>query len=110
LSYVCIVYILGLLSIAKMLDRELVPMYNLEIKAFDLGHPRHTSETNLTVTVVDVNDNAPVFDKNVYTASIMEGNVRNTLVTQVKASDKDEGNILLIKYKPGEVTVIKDHN
>ena len=85
---------IGLLSIAKMLDRETVPEYNLKIQAADLGHPRHTSLTNLTVTVVDVNDNAPVFEKNLYTASIMEGNDTGVFITQVKATDKDEGNII----------------
>ena len=77
-----------------MLDRETLPTYSLKIKAFDLGHPRHTSQTNLTITVVDVNDNAPVFEKSLYTANVMEGNSINEFIMQVKATDKDEGNFI----------------
>jgi hypothetical protein len=84
----------GLLSIAKMLDRETTPVYQLHIKAFDLGYPRHTSQTNLTVTLVDVNDNAPVFQQATYRVDILEGNQPNVLVIQATATDLDEGNVL----------------
>ena len=78
-----------------MLDRETTPVYHLHIKASDMGHPRHTSYTNLTVTLVDVNDNPPRFQQSIYEVDILEGNDPNILVTQVTAIDSDEGNVSL---------------
>ena len=83
--------ITGLLTIASELDRERVSSYSLQIQAKDQGSPALTSETVIEVEVLDVNDNAPHFLESTYQASIREHSVMGTIVTQISASDLDEG-------------------
>ncbi|XP_036146923.1 protein dachsous [Monomorium pharaonis] len=58
--------ITGVLSMTN-LDRETVPKYVLTISAKDKGRPSREVRCNLTVIVLDVNDNAPIFLHNQYT-------------------------------------------
>ena len=44
----------------RVLDREEAEVYTLEVEAVDGGVPRLTSTATVTVTVSDLNDNAPV--------------------------------------------------
>lgn len=55
------------------LDRETVPKYVLTISAKDKGRPSLEARCNLTVIVLDVNDNAPIFSQNQYTESRPRG-------------------------------------
>ncbi|XP_024947273.1 protein dachsous isoform X2 [Cephus cinctus] len=56
----------GVLSTSS-LDRESMARYVLTISAKDKGRPSLEARCNLTVIVLDVNDNAPVFAQNQYT-------------------------------------------
>lgn len=51
------------------LDRETVAKYVLTISAKDKGRPSLEKRCNLTVIVLDVNDNAPSFVQNQYSDS-----------------------------------------
>ncbi|XP_059061183.1 fat-like cadherin-related tumor suppressor homolog, partial [Achroia grisella] len=76
-----------------LLDRESAPRgYNLTLRATDAGHPSRSSYLTLPVTLTDANDNAPVFSREVYEASIAETVPPNTPVIRLKVSDRDEGN------------------
>lgn len=44
---------------------------------------RFTSEAAITVNVMDINDNAPVFAQDSYTVSISETAVQGTVVTRI---------------------------
>ncbi|XP_041799585.1 protocadherin beta-16-like [Chelmon rostratus] len=83
----------------KPLDREKQEHISLVLTAEDGGEPQMTGTMQIHVTVLDVNDNAPVFSKPVYKASITENSVMGTLVTKVSASDVDKGS-------NGEVTYV----
>ncbi|XP_075972507.1 FAT atypical cadherin kugelei isoform X2 [Anticarsia gemmatalis] len=75
-----------------LLDRETAPAgYNLTLRAVDAGHPPRASYLTLPVTLVDANDNAPVFSREVYEASVPETVPPNTPVIRLKVSDRDEG-------------------
>ncbi|XP_028130157.2 cadherin-87A [Diabrotica virgifera virgifera] len=50
-----------------------------------------SSTATVTITVVDVNDNAPSFDQEAYSATISEVATPGTLVTTITASDRDSG-------------------
>ena len=50
---------LGHLYVQRRLDYERRPRYELEVVAEDLGDPRRADTATVTVTVTDVNDNAP---------------------------------------------------
>jgi len=52
--------------------------------------------TNLTVHVLDVNDNPPVFGQRVYNFSVTEDSY-NENVGRVKASDVDTGSTVLYR-------------
>lgn len=58
----------GVLSMSN-LDRETVPKYVLTILAKDRGRPSREARCNLTVIVLDINDNAPIFVQNQYIES-----------------------------------------
>ncbi|XP_039670073.1 protocadherin beta-16-like [Perca fluviatilis] len=75
----------------KPLDREKQEHMSLVLTAEDGGEPQMTGTMQIHVAVLDANDNAPVFSKPVYKASITENSVIGTLVTKVSASDADKG-------------------
>ncbi|XP_030882043.1 protocadherin beta-6-like [Leptonychotes weddellii] len=56
------------------LDRESQAEYNITITVTDLGTPRLKTQHHLTVTVSDVNDNAPAFSQSAYTLRVRENN------------------------------------
>lgn len=85
--------ILGVISIVSKVDRETKPDgYSLIVTARDHGYPIPQSSTALVnVTVSDVNDNAPRFDKFTYLAEVREDSDISMVVTVVHAVDGDEG-------------------
>ena len=50
---------LGHLYIQKRLDYERKTQYELQVVAQDLGDPQRADTASVTLTVTDVNDNAP---------------------------------------------------
>ncbi|KAJ0050375.1 hypothetical protein NL108_018217 [Boleophthalmus pectinirostris] len=83
----------------KPLDREKEEIVSLLLTAVDGGEPQRSGTMLIHITVLDVNDNAPVFSQSIYKASIKENAVNGTLITQVSASDADKGS-------NGEVTYV----
>ncbi|XP_045406659.1 protocadherin alpha-10-like [Lemur catta] len=79
------------LVLKKPLDREVASEVLLVLKATDGGKPELTGMVEILITVLDVNDNAPVFDKAVYHVKLLENARNGTLVIRLNASDLDEG-------------------
>lgn len=79
----------GVITLRQKLDHETKDFYNITIAARDLGSPALSGYTSLLVTVRDVDDNAPVFHEDEYTASLLENATAGTFVAQVNASDMD---------------------
>ncbi|XP_051869488.1 protocadherin gamma-C5-like [Pristis pectinata] len=79
------------LLLEKPLDRELQPDIQLVLQATDGGIPQRSGTAQILITVVDVNDNPPVFDHKVYKSSLREDALKGSLVLIVKANDLDEG-------------------
>ncbi|XP_011820510.1 PREDICTED: protocadherin alpha-7-like [Mandrillus leucophaeus] len=79
------------LVLRKPLDREETPELHLLLTATDGGKPELTGTVQLLITVLDVNDNAPVFDRTLYTVKLPENASIGTLVIHPNASDLDEG-------------------
>ena len=81
----------GTISLAMPLDREAFPMYSLVIEASDQGQPSFTSMARVTITVGDVNDNAPTISPVSSPLNISIDSPVGTPIVQVMASDPDVG-------------------
>ncbi|XP_015772970.1 PREDICTED: protocadherin Fat 4-like, partial [Acropora digitifera] len=73
------------------LDRENVSFYRLNISASDRGKPSQRSFCLVNITIVDLNDNSPVFSKSIYSVSVNENNPVGVQILAVTATDKDQG-------------------
>uniref|UniRef100_A0A4W5KTM0 Cadherin domain-containing protein n=1 Tax=Hucho hucho TaxID=62062 RepID=A0A4W5KTM0_9TELE len=79
------------LILKKPLDRELKPEIRLILTAFDGGETARSGTVNVTIHVIDVNDNAPVFDRQVYTVTLYENPPVGASVLRLHATDIDDG-------------------
>ncbi|XP_059918557.1 protocadherin beta-16-like [Gadus macrocephalus] len=82
----------------KPLDREVNPHLSLQLLAIDGGTPQRSGTVEIDITVLDVNDNAPVFNQSVYRATVIENAPVGTHITTVNASDADTGSNGLVTY------------
>ncbi|XP_072112240.1 protocadherin Fat 4 [Mobula birostris] len=87
----------GNLVLMKALDFEVIQHYVLWIEARDMGFPPFSSYKKLDITVKDVNDNAPVFKQDPFTANVMENSFSSQIITIV-AEDIDSGPNGQIEY------------
>uniref|UniRef100_A0A3Q3W4L1 Cadherin domain-containing protein n=1 Tax=Mola mola TaxID=94237 RepID=A0A3Q3W4L1_MOLML len=79
------------LILKKTLDREQQAVHNLILTAVDGGVPTRTGTASIIVRVLDVNDNAPSFEKDKYVVDVMENSPIGSLVIKLNATDLDEG-------------------
>nr|AHY88472.1 fmi [Terebratalia transversa] len=79
----------GHITLIKELDRETRNSYTITVTAKDQGNPQKSANTDLLVTVLDVNDNHPRFLKPVYTATVQEDDPDGTRVVTIEARDDD---------------------
>ncbi|XP_072573599.1 protocadherin gamma-B5-like isoform X2 [Paramormyrops kingsleyae] len=103
------------LVLEKSLDREDEPVHKLVLTAFDGGNPAQSGTSQITITVTDINDNAPQFEKASYEAVLNENTVPGSKVLQVHATDVDDGLNGEVEYlfgdqTPHEVTSLLDIN
>ncbi|XP_038556110.1 protocadherin gamma-B7-like [Micropterus salmoides] len=73
------------------LDREKQSEHTLILTAVDGGEPRRSGTVRVHVSVLDANDNAPVFTQSVYRVSVLENVLRGTVIAEVSAVDADQG-------------------
>uniref|UniRef100_A0A8C2J468 Si:ch73-233f7.3 n=1 Tax=Cyprinus carpio TaxID=7962 RepID=A0A8C2J468_CYPCA len=86
------------LVLKKPLDREKQATHNMILTAVDGGVPARSGTASIIVRVLDVNDNAPKFDKDSYTINLTENSPIGSLVLKLNASDLDEGSNSDIVY------------
>ncbi|XP_036391985.1 protocadherin Fat 3a [Megalops cyprinoides] len=88
----------GVISVINSLDYEIIPSYRLIVRATDyLTGAR--AEVDVDITVVDVNDNSPVFQKAFYKAILSETSMIGTPALQVVAEDKDSEKNNVVRYQ-----------
>ncbi|XP_060751247.1 protocadherin beta-16-like isoform X29 [Tachysurus vachellii] len=87
------------------LDRERQAEYNITVTCSDEGVPSLSSSTSLHLHISDVNDNAPVFERNNYEAYVVENNTPGLSIFTVKASDADYNQNARVSYILEESTV-----
>jgi len=79
----------GVISLARPLDREVQSVYELKARASDQGSPRLSSLCAVVVSVLDINDNPPVFEHREYTATVPEDVAVGTQLLRVLAASRD---------------------
>lgn len=85
------------IEVLHLLDRESAPRgYNLTLRAVDRGVPQRFSYKSLPVHLADLNDNAPVFSREIYEVKVPETAPINTPVIRLKVTDADEGKNALV--------------
>uniref|UniRef100_A0A8D3CDI7 Protocadherin Fat 3 n=1 Tax=Scophthalmus maximus TaxID=52904 RepID=A0A8D3CDI7_SCOMX len=89
----------GIVVLERVLDREVQPAYQITIQASDQGSPLPLfSLVNVTITVLDVNDNPPVFERRDQLATVPEDVGVGTEVLRIYAASKDIGTNAEITY------------
>ncbi|XP_060935138.1 protocadherin alpha-10-like [Limanda limanda] len=78
------------LVLQKQLDREAAGKHKLRLTAVDGGKPVKSGNIEIIVEVLDVNDNSPVFTKELFSATLNENVPVGTVVIQVNANDSDQ--------------------
>ena len=74
----------GEVTILAPLDYERAQSYSLTIQATDGGVPPLSNHATVNVSVTDVNDNAPIFIQNSYSAIVNEAAIIGERLIQVK--------------------------
>ncbi|XP_053702205.1 protocadherin-10-like [Synchiropus splendidus] len=80
------------------LDREQQSAHQMVLTAVDGGAPERSGTAQIDITVLDANDNAPVFDQSFYRVRLAENAPKGTVVIKLNASDLDEGTNADITY------------
>lgn len=91
----------GSLVVARKLDREQQNEFKLEIRALDLSASNNPQSSAVTVKVeiADINDNAPVWEKDPIHIEITEDTPVGSLIYNFTATDADTGSNSEIQYK-----------
>ncbi|XP_046853380.1 protocadherin Fat 4-like [Xenia sp. Carnegie-2017] len=93
-------YPYGSMILLKALDSEKVDSYEFQIKATDHGSPPLSSTISFKLSVIDVNDNMPSFEKYIYEAQVLENKIGIHVLT-VRATDKDRSKKLTYSLPAG---------
>ena len=85
---------------SRRLDRESRDKFECQVEAVDSGGKK--GRMTLWVDVDDVNDNAPVFDMEAYSAGVSERIGRGEVLLRVHASDSDKAQNAEVHYRMSE--------
>uniref|UniRef100_A0A8C5NPB8 Cadherin domain-containing protein n=1 Tax=Junco hyemalis TaxID=40217 RepID=A0A8C5NPB8_JUNHY len=73
----------GIVRTLRRLDRENVPLYLLQAFAVDKGVPARRTPVEIQVTVLDVNDNPPVFEQDEFDIFVEENSPIGLVVARI---------------------------
>ncbi|XP_055481639.1 desmoglein-3 [Psammomys obesus] len=82
----------GDINITAIVDREETPSFLITCRALNALGQDVERPLILTVKILDVNDNAPVFSQTIFKGEIEENSASNSLVMILNATDADEPN------------------
>ncbi|KAM3926565.1 protocadherin gamma-C5-like isoform 8-T8 [Leptodactylus fuscus] len=79
------------LVLEKNLDREEKAEHKLILTAIDGGEPARSGSMQITIMVLDINDNPPIFQQSNYKVEILENIPVTTVILKLNATDLDDG-------------------
>lgn len=95
----------GVITANMKFDREVNPRITFRVLAVDGGNPQQTGTATVVLTITDINDNAPSFNRSRIEMMVRENRDPLTKVGQLNAVDLDEGNNGRVVYSLiGEVS------
>ena len=89
----------GVITLTKSLDFETLQFHVLVVQAESVTNPSLQSQTNVHITVININDHSPVFTRPLYSISVLETVSPPHLVITVNAPDSDDGVFGEVSYK-----------
>ncbi|XP_006899627.1 PREDICTED: desmoglein-3 [Elephantulus edwardii] len=84
----------GHINITAIVDREATPSFLITCRALNYLGQDVERPLILTVKILDINDNPPVFAQSIFMGEIEENSAANSLVMILNATDADEPNHL----------------
>jgi len=88
----------GTIYTIRPIDREFQDVYNITIVASDGGNPSQNGITVVTITILDLNDNLPLFTQSLYSSEVAENETIGTSVSNILATDDDIGSNSVVAY------------
>lgn len=80
----------GWITTVSQMDHEACSSYSFEVVASDLAELLPLSSTTVvTITVSDVNDNPPLFERELYRGAVKESDPLGEVVAVLKTKDRD---------------------
>ncbi|XP_023671447.2 cadherin-2-like isoform X2 [Paramormyrops kingsleyae] len=91
----------GELSVTKPLDREQIASFHLRAHAVDLNGNQVENPIDISINVIDINDNRPEFVHQIWNGTVPEGSKPGTYVMTVTSIDKDDPKTVngMLRYK-----------
>uniref|UniRef100_UPI0009B38DC5 cadherin-23 n=1 Tax=Monopterus albus TaxID=43700 RepID=UPI0009B38DC5 len=80
------------------LDRETTEIFTFQIKARETDPPNNVATANVSVTLLDENDNSPMFSRKKYEGKVFANQTVGMSLVQVQAEDPDADVNGQIKY------------
>ncbi|XP_053734542.1 protocadherin alpha-8-like [Synchiropus splendidus] len=79
------------LVLKKSLDREKTNYHSFILTAMDGGKPQKSGTLNVSIIVLDINDNRPIFSQDVYQIKVKENLPVGASIIKLNATDQDQG-------------------
>ena len=86
------------LQVKESLDRETRSMFQITIIATDGGPNPNSGQMLVNISVIDMNDNPPVFGQSSYNQTVRENSTTDTPIMSVSATDRDSGENKRVTY------------
>ena len=80
----------GEVYLSAPLDWERQNLYTLELHASDRGNPGNDETVTISITILDLNDNDPIWESDLYIVTISEHVPVSTMIIEVQATDADQ--------------------
>lgn len=93
----------------SLVDREARPGgFSLIVTARDHGYPKpNVATSRINITISDINDNTPRFDKFTYMGVVREDSDIGAVVVTVRATDNDDDLAGMVLYSITGNTILK---